>query len=80
MDAYLEKPMVMNMAEAQELIRLRERGGRLVMVAFPAAWEAKRLIAEGALGQVTAGTWRQEPEVPGRGFLFDTGWLWSIPW
>jgi predicted dehydrogenase len=92
MDVCLEKPMVMNVAEAQELIRLRERSRRLVMVAFPgslspAVWEAKRLIAEGALGRVTAisafayqnwkqlttGTWRQEPEVSGGGFLFDTG-------
>ncbi|MER3483563.1 MAG: gfo/Idh/MocA family oxidoreductase [Meiothermus sp.] len=91
MDVCLEKPMVMNVAEAQELIRLRDETGRLVMVAFPslspAVWEAKRLIAEGVLGKVTAiaafayqnwktlttGTWRQIPEISGGGFLFDTG-------
>jgi predicted dehydrogenase len=53
----------------------------------PAIREAKRLISEGALGRVTAisalayqnwkqattGTWRQNPEVSGGGFLFDTG-------
>lgn len=92
MDVCLEKPMVMNVAEAHELIRLRDETGRLVMVAFPgslspAVWEAKRLIAEGALGEVTAiaafayqnwktltvGTWRQNPAISGGGFLFDTG-------
>lgn len=92
MDVLLEKPMVMNVREAQALIRLRNKTERLVMVAFPgslspAIWEAKRLIAQGALGKVTAisafahqswkqftiGTWRQNPEISGGGFLFDTG-------
>lgn len=92
MDVCVEKPMVMNVAEAHELIRLRDQTGRLLMVAFPgslspAIWEAKRLIAAGALGKVSAisafayqnwkqltlGTWRQDPEISGGGFLFDTG-------
>jgi predicted dehydrogenase len=91
-DVLLEKPMVMNVNEAKQLIRLRNKTGRLVMVAFPgslspAIWEAKKLIARGVLGQVTAisafayqnwkrattGTWRQIPEISGGGFLFDTG-------
>lgn len=53
----------------------------------PAMTKAKRLIAEGAIGPVqgvaaivhqgwlraTTGTWRQNPEISGGGFLFDTG-------
>lgn len=92
MDVCIEKPMVMNAAEARQLIRLRDKTGKLLMVAFPgslspAIWEAKKIIAKGALGKVTAiaafayqnwkqmtmGTWRQDPEVSGGGFLFDTG-------
>jgi predicted dehydrogenase len=92
MDVCIEKPMVMNADEAKKLIRLRDKTGRLLMVAFPgslspAIWEAKRIIARGTLGKVTAiaafayqnwkqmtvGTWRQDPEVSGGGFLFDTG-------
>jgi predicted dehydrogenase len=91
-DVLLEKPMVMNVLEAKQLIRIRNKTGRLLMVAFPgslspAIWEAKKLIARGVLGRVTAisafahqdwqrattGTWRQIPEVSGGGFLFDTG-------
>lgn len=92
MDVCIEKPMVMNAAEARQLIRLRDKTGKLLMVAFPgslspAIWEAKKIIAKGRLGKVTAiaafayqnwklmtmGTWRQDPEVSGGGFLFDTG-------
>lgn len=50
MDAYLEKPMVMNMAEAQELIRLRERGGRLVIVAFPGSLGGQAAHRRGSPG------------------------------
>jgi predicted dehydrogenase len=92
MDVLIEKPMVMNGAEAQRLIELRDRTERLVMVAFPgslspAIWKAKQLLAQGAIGKVSAvsafaqqnwktltlGTWRQIPEISGGGFLFDTG-------
>lgn len=92
MDVCIEKPMVMNAAEAEELIALRNATGRLVMVAFPgslspAVWKAKQLLARGAIGEVSAmaafvhqswktlaaGTWRQDPEISGGGFLFDTG-------
>ena len=92
MDVCIEKPMVMNAAEARRLIALRNRTGRLVMVAFPgslspAVWKAKQLLAQGAIGEVSAiaafahqswkagtvGTWRQVPEISGGGFLFDTG-------
>ncbi len=92
LDVLVEKPMVMNVAEAQKLIKLRDKTGRLLMVAFPgslspAVWEAKKLIAKGVLGKITAisalayqnwkqltvGSWRQMPEISGGGFLFDTG-------
>lgn len=58
-DVCLEKPMVMNVSEARRLIRLRDKTGRLVVVAFPgslspAVRKAKQLIARGAIGQVTA--------------------------
>lgn len=92
MDVLIEKPMVLNGAEARRLIDLRNKTKRLVMVAFPgslspAIWKAKQLIAQGAIGKVSAiaavaqqhwksasaGTWRQIPEISGGGFLFDTG-------
>jgi predicted dehydrogenase len=92
MDVLIEKPMVMNAKEARSLIELRDKTKRLVMVAFPgslspAIWKAKQLIAQGAIGEVSAisafahqhwkagttGTWRQIPEISGGGFLFDTG-------
>jgi predicted dehydrogenase len=53
----------------------------------PAIQKAKAMIAEGAIGEVTSvsgyafqdwkkgttGTWRQDPDMSGGGFLFDTG-------
>jgi predicted dehydrogenase len=91
-DVLVEKPMVLNAAEARRVIRERDRSGRLLVVAFngslsPAIRRAKEMIAAGKLGDVravsvwvhqhwkdaTTGTWRQEPDVSGGGFLFDTG-------
>jgi len=59
MDVLIEKPMVMNDAEARRLIELRNKTGRLVMVALPgilspAIRKAKQLLARGAIGKVTA--------------------------
>lgn len=92
LDVLLEKPMVMNAAEAQSLIHIRERTGRLLVVAFPGSLspqlhKAKAMIRAGKPGKLlsvsatiwqnwgpnTAGTWRQQPEISGGGFLFDTG-------
>ncbi|MGQ9683775.1 MAG: Gfo/Idh/MocA family protein [Anaerolineae bacterium] len=92
LDVLLEKPMVMNAAEAQSLIRARDRTGRTLVVAFPGSLSpqiniARRLLRSGSLGSLlsisatvwqewgpgTAGTWRQQPELSGGGFLFDTG-------
>lgn len=92
LDVLLEKPMVMNAAEARSLMAARDRTGRLVVVAFngslsPNIRAAERLLRAGTLGPIlnihavvwqswkqnTTGTWRQQPEVAGGGFLFDTG-------
>jgi predicted dehydrogenase len=92
LDVLLEKPMVMTADEAAALIDVRDRTGRLLVVAFPGSLspqirEATRLLRSGQLGpilninaltwqnwaEVTEGTWRQQPELSGGGFLFDTG-------
>jgi len=92
LDVLLEKPMVMNAAEAHKLIETRDRTGRLLVVAFPGSLSPQIRKAEKILhgpqggkllsisatawqnwGQGTMGTWRQEPDISGGGFLFDTG-------
>ena len=92
LDVLLEKPMVMNAAEARSLIETRDRTGRHLVVAFqgglsPQVRHAAELIQTGALGELltvtglvwqgwknlSAGTWRQVPEIAGGGFLFDSG-------
>lgn len=92
LDVFLEKPMVMNAREAVDLIAIRDRTGRKLVVGFPgslsgAIRKAKAMIAAGELGEVssiaglvhqqwkkkTTGSWRQDPEMSGGGFLFDTG-------
>jgi predicted dehydrogenase len=92
LDVLLEKPMVMNAAEACSLIETRDRTGRLLVVAFPGSLSpqirtAARMLHSGELGAVlsisatawqnwgpvSANTWRQQPEISGGGFLFDTG-------
>jgi len=92
LDVLLEKPMVMNAAEAHSLIETRDRTGRLLVVAFqgslsPQIRTAVKLVRSGELGilqsisatvwqnwgQLANGTWRQQPELSGGGFLFDTG-------
>lgn len=91
-DVLLEKPMVMNVDEAEALITVRNRTARLLVVGFPGSLSpaiktAKAMIAEGRIGRVTGiaahvyqnwktittGMWRQDPEISGGGFLFDTG-------
>lgn len=92
LDVLLEKPMVMNATEAQELIRIRDRTGKLLVVAFqgslsPQVRTAVNMLRTGELGSIlninamvwqnwaalTQDTWRQQPELAGGGFLFDTG-------
>ena len=92
LDVLLEKPMVMNVVEANELIETRDRTGRLLVVAFqgslsPQIRKAVAMIHSGELGSIRnisgvtwqdwaasqAGKWREQPEVSGGGFMFDTG-------
>jgi predicted dehydrogenase len=92
LDVLLEKPMVLNAAEARSLIQTRDRTGKLLVVAFPGGLSpriraAVKMLRSGELGpllsisatvwqnwgQYTSGTWRQQPEIAGGGFLFDTG-------
>lgn len=92
MDVLLEKPMVMNGDEANQLIETRDRTGKLLVVAFngsmsPHTRAAVNMLRSGKIGEVlsinatvwqnwkslTMNTWRQQPEIAGGGFLFDTG-------
>lgn len=92
LDVLLEKPMVMTPEEAQLLIDVTRKSGKLLVIAFqgslsPQIRTAVKLLQSGALGKLqsisatvwqdwgekTAGTWRQDPEMSGGGFLFDTG-------
>ena len=65
-DVLLEKPMVMNAAEAQSLIALRERTQRLLVVAFPgslspylrAGVEMLRAGQHGAIHSISATIWQ----------------------
>lgn len=56
-DVLLEKPMVMNATEAQDLIQVRDRTGRLLVVSFngslsPQVRTAAKLLRSGALGNI----------------------------
>ena len=92
LDVLLEKPMVMDAAEATALIGTRDATGRLLVVSFqgslsPQVRTAARMLRSGELGRIlgiqatvwqdwaqgATGTWRQQPELSGGGFLFDTG-------
>ena len=58
MDVLLEKPMVMNEKEALNLINIRNKTGKLLVVAFPgslspAVHRAKELLAKNSIGRVT---------------------------
>jgi predicted dehydrogenase len=65
-DVLLEKPMVMNAAEARDLIRVRDRTGGLLVVAFngslsPAVRHAERMLRTGELGAlltISATVWQ----------------------
>jgi predicted dehydrogenase len=92
LDVLLEKPMVMNAAEARSLIATQQRTQRLLVVAFPGSLSPQirtsvEMLRSGSLGKVlgisgvvwqnwgpgTVNSWRQQPEIAGGGFLFDTG-------
>lgn len=92
LDVLLEKPMVMNAREARSLIDVRDRTGKLLVVAFPGSLSpqvrrAVEMLRSGELGKLlgisatvwqswgpgTVGRWRQDPQISGGGFMFDTG-------
>ena len=57
LDVLLEKPMVMNAVEAQDLIAVQKRTGRLLVVAFPGSLSpqirtAVKMINSGELGKI----------------------------
>lgn len=58
-DVWLEKPMVCTREEAENLIEVRDRTGKLLVVSFngslsPSIRKARELIEAGAIGTVTA--------------------------
>ena len=65
-DVLVEKPMVMNAAEARKLIRTRNKSGRLLAVAFngsmsPAVRKAAEMLRSGQMGAVltvSANVWQ----------------------
>jgi predicted dehydrogenase len=66
LDVLLEKPMVMNGAEAESLIAVQERTGRLLVVAFPGSLsprirKAAAMLRSGELGRllsISATVWQ----------------------
>ena len=86
----VDKPFTVTLREAQTVVANAERAGRLVSVFQNRRWDAdfltlRRLIAEGALGEVSefhshfdryrpqvADRWR-ERDLPGSGLWFDLG-------
>ena len=92
LDVLLEKPMVTNAREALDLIEVRDRTGRLLVISFngslsPQVRLAAQMLHSGELGDILmisatvwegwassyGGHWKQDPEVSGGGFMFDTG-------
>ena len=91
---YCEKPLALSAADAQEMFEAAERAGVKTMVGFnylrnPAIAEARRLIADGVLGDIwtfqgrfvldacsdpdVPFTWRFERKLAGTGALGDLG-------
>ena len=81
LDVLLEKPMVMDAAEAAALIATRDRTGRLLVVAFPGSLSpqvrtAARLIASGEVGgihNVDALVWQDWRDQHGRDLAAGSG-------
>ena len=92
LDVIVEKPMVMNASEANDLIKTRNSTGKLLVVAFqgslsPEVRTAVEMLNSGQLGEIRnisgliwqnwkvsqEGQWRENPNVSGGGFLFDSG-------
>lgn len=90
-DVLVEKPMALGVGEAEGMVEAADRTGRRLAVCFYQRFnvrhrEARRLIAEGAIGRVTAarvafsgrsrptgGAWRFDPAQSGGGVFADQG-------
>jgi scyllo-inositol 2-dehydrogenase (NADP+) len=91
-DVVVDKPLTPTMEEAEQLVQLAKDRGRLLTVYQDRRWDGafltvKKLIAEGALGEVAeyetrfdrfrldakAGAWREKADFPAAGVLWDLG-------
>lgn len=92
LDLLLEKPMVVTVDEARNLIKARKRTNSTVVVAYqgglsPLVRDIRDRAAAGEFGELLSisgtiwenwakqysGQWKQDPEISGGGFMFDTG-------
>lgn len=91
-DVVVDKPFTPTMKEAEQVVRLAAERGRLLTVYQDRRWDGafltvKKLVAEGALGQVAEyearfdrfrldakpGAWREKADFPAAGVLWDLG-------
>lgn len=91
-DVVVDKPFTPTMREAEQLVRLAADCGRLLTVYQDRRWDGafltvKKLVAEGALGEVAEyearfdrfrldakpGAWREQADFPAAGVLWDLG-------
>jgi predicted dehydrogenase len=92
LDVLLEKPMVVTAEEARNLINVRDKTGKLLVIAFngslsPQIRTVSNMLRSGELGSIMNvvafvwedwsthyyGHWKQNAEISGGGFMFDTG-------
>jgi scyllo-inositol 2-dehydrogenase (NADP+) len=91
-DVVVDKPLTPTMKEAEQLVGLAAERGRLLTVYQDRRWDGafltvKKLVADGALGQVAEyearfdrfrldakpGAWREKADFPAAGVLWDLG-------
>lgn len=76
-NVHLEKPIALNAAEADEIVAVKNRTGRQVMVALnnrfsPESVYVARMVAEGFFGDIyhAACGWKRRNGIPGKGVWF----------
>jgi scyllo-inositol 2-dehydrogenase (NADP+) len=91
-DVVVDKPLTPTMKEAEQLVQIAKDRGRLLTVYQDRRWDGafltvKKLVAEGALGEVAEyevrfdrfrldakpGAWREKADFPAAGVLWDLG-------
>ncbi len=91
-DVLLEKPMVMTVNEAEQVIAAQKDSGKALVVAYqgglsPLVHQLRNDVAANTYGELTSINaciweewatkyqhhWKQQPEISGGGFMFDTG-------